>query len=129
MAKGTWRALITEDLVGRVTLFFERTIEGSFRTHPMRMGRMTQAEVKRRFEICCSIFEQLRGELKWGIDRIEQHLPTYFCAELDGAPWKPNTRTFWLPEDGAAPMVQDGAPLEPEPDDGGLVLPGDPGVN
>ena len=71
MAKtGTWKTLIEDNLVGRVTLFFERVIGDSMTSHPMR--HFTQAEAKRRFNICASIFEKLRGDLKWGIDRIEQ---------------------------------------------------------
>lgn len=129
MAKpGTWKTLIDDNLVGRVTLFFERVIGDSMTSHPMR--HFTQAEVKRRFDICCSIFEKLRGDLKWGVDRIEHHLPTYFRAELDGSTWTPDARKFWLPEDGAAPMVRDGAPIEADDDaDKRIVLPGDPGFN
>jgi hypothetical protein len=120
-------SLVTEDLVGRVALLFEKTIEASWDSHPMR--KMTQAEVKRRFGLCASIFERLRGDLKWGIDRIAQHLPAYFRAELDGAAWTPDSRTFWLPKDGAVPMGRDGEPLEPARDTSGILLPGEPGFS
>jgi hypothetical protein len=125
MAKGTWRKLVTDDLVGRVTLLFEKVVEGSLTSHPV--AKLTQAEVKGRFDKCAKIFEQLRGDLKWGIARIEERLPGYFSAEMNGTAWTPDKRTWWLPEDGPAPMVRDGEPIEAEPEGGQIIMPGDPG--
>lgn len=60
---------------------------------------MTRSEVKRRFDICTEIFRQLRGDLRWGVGRILDHLPRYLRAELNGETWEPEQRTMWLPED------------------------------
>lgn len=98
---GSFAKLIDEGQVGRVTLAFEETIAASFETHKMR--HMTTAEVKRRFEMCARIFEKLRGELKWGIERILDTLPTYLGCELDGKDWASDAqgaRTIWAPGDG-----------------------------
>ncbi len=81
--------------LARVTRSFEAIIAASFESHPMR--HMTAAEVKRRFDMCASIFETLRVSLKWSIDRILDKLPSYLGCELDGADWKPDARTIWTP--------------------------------
>lgn len=86
-------------LIGKVTLAFENAIAGSFEKHKMR--HMTQAEVKRRFEICSEIFEKLRSELAWGIDRIIDQMPHYLDEVLSGRDFVPNARTVWTPGDGA----------------------------
>lgn len=75
---------------------FTRAIERSFRQRPVR--HMTQQHVKDRFAICERIFRQLRGDLKWGLERIWGHLPAYLVAELDGKPWSPDQRTIWTPD-------------------------------
>lgn len=84
--------------IGRVTSAFEKAIAGSFETHPMR--HMTQAEVKRRFDLCAEAFEKLRGQLKWGIARALDAVPGYLRAKLDGREWEPDKRTIWTPGDG-----------------------------
>lgn len=89
--------LIEDHSVGRVTIAFMEAIETSFRVDG---ARQTQSEVKRRFDICAKIFKQLRGDLKWGIDRIVDRLPRYLRAELDGEKWEPDQRVMWVPEDG-----------------------------
>jgi len=63
-------------------------------------ARVTQSEVKRRFELCARIFKTLRGDLHWGIERIEGHLSEYLRAELDGRTWEPDKREVWIPGDG-----------------------------
>ncbi len=93
--------LVEEGQVGRVTRELTRVIEASFQARPMPSGKITQAEVKRRFEILSRIFEALRSDMKWGIERILDKLPEYLGCELDGADWKPDARTIWTPADGA----------------------------
>lgn len=100
-----FRDLVEDDAIGQVVLGFEGAIAKSFADDAERDGRvvcMTAAEVKRRFKICAKIFGQLRGDLKWGITRIVDHLPRYLRAELDGQTWEPDKRECWLPEDGKA---------------------------
>lgn len=99
---GVFRGLIADDLVGRVTNDFIEVIGKSFAEDQKRSGkpiRMTQAEVKRRFDMCAKIFALLRGDLHWGIQRITDHLPIYLRAELDGKPWEPDQRQCWMPGD------------------------------
>lgn len=86
--------------LGKVTLAIETAIQVSFATNE---GTITQSEVKRRFELCQKIFKILRGDLKWGIERIIDHLPQYLTAELNGSDWDPGTqqRQCWIPSDGA----------------------------
>ena len=94
---GAYLKLVEEKLHGRVVMIFEDAIAKSFEDD---RSRMTSREVKRRFEICCKIFEALRADLQWGIDRIADHLAAYLRCELDGIDWKPDDRTLWVPQDG-----------------------------
>jgi hypothetical protein len=82
----------------RVVLGIERAVRRSFETDG---ARMTEAEVRRRFRICERLFRQLRGDLRWGLVRVLDHLPQYLRCELDGQAWEPDRRTCWMPEDGA----------------------------
>ena len=92
----TFAGLIEPKEIGRITLGFTVAIEQSFLDD---QARMTQAEVKRRFEICVKIFRELRGDLHWGVQRILSKLPEYLRCELDGHPWTPDTRAMWMPSD------------------------------
>ena len=98
-AAGVFAKLVEEGQVAKVTLGFEEAITLSFVKHPMR--HMTKAEVDRRFDIAAKIFTKLRGDLKWGIDRVLGHLPEYLNAELAGSDWTPDARSCWMPTDGA----------------------------
>jgi len=77
------------------TIRITQIIEGSFVADG---SRVTVSETKRRFDICAKIFEQLAGDLKWGMNRALDHLPRYLRAELEGQKWTPATREIWTPE-------------------------------
>lgn len=94
---GEFVKLIDSKQVSAVTLAFERAIADSFVTHPMR--HMTRAEVKRRFDECSKIFCELRGQLKWGVQRAIDHIPEYLGKVLNGESWKPDRRACWMPGD------------------------------
>jgi hypothetical protein len=96
-SSGTFSGLIEVGQVERVTIAFEETIALSFLADK---ARMTQAEIKRRFNICVDIFKKLRGDLHWGIDRTLHFLPSYLRDELEGVAWTPDRRTMWMPHDG-----------------------------
>lgn len=52
----------------------------------------SRAEYVRRTEICVKIFRELRGDLKWTVERILDHLPGFLRKQLDGVPWEPEAR-------------------------------------
>jgi hypothetical protein len=83
--------------VQRAALGIERAVAGSFEAD---CAHMTAAEVRRRFGICERLFRQLRGDLRWGLHRVLDHLPHYLRCELDGQAWEPDRRTIWMPDDG-----------------------------
>lgn len=87
--------LVTKDQVGRVALAIERAVASSFAADG---ARPTSDEVRRRFRICEALLRQLRGDLGWGLQRVIDHLPHYLRCELDGAPWRPDARVVWAPE-------------------------------
>lgn len=101
--KGVFAGLIEDQAVGTVTQAFLSAIARSYVVDGQRVGRtplLTQSETRRRFAICADIFKTLRGDLKWGIQRIVDHLPEYLRAELDGKSWQPEKRECWIPGDG-----------------------------
>ena len=93
--------LVEPDKRTSVQYRLTRIVEESFANDQIKMQRITQAEVKRRIEITCAIFQQLRGDLSWGLERVFDHLPRYLRNELEGIPWKPDERKMWVPDDGA----------------------------
>jgi len=93
-----WLETLAHDQFACAMLGIEQAIERSFRADG---ARVTNAEVRRRFEICERLFRQLRGDLGWGMQRVLDHLPGCLRCELDGVSWEPDHRTFWMPEDGA----------------------------
>lgn len=84
--------------LGRITLGIYGAIEASFAEQAMR--NPTREEVKRRFVICINWAKTLRGDLKWGLDRIVDSMPDILKAELLGTKWEPDKRSCWVPSDG-----------------------------
>lgn len=95
---GAFLDLVAADQVGRVALAIERVIADSFAADG---ARPTGHEVRRRFAICERLVRQLRGDLRWGLARVLDHLPHYLRCELDGVAWEPDPRALWVPEDGS----------------------------
>lgn len=83
--------------IGKVVRAFEREIAKSIAKDEMRTP--TRAEVKRRFDLCVTIFCVLVGDMKWGIERALGRLGEYLRKELDHVLWEPDKRTFWMPSD------------------------------
>ena len=89
--------LVEQGQLVQAVLAIERAVTGSFEVDG---SWMTAAEVRRRFQICERLFRQLRGDLRWGLVRVIDHLPHYLRCELDGQAWEPDRRTCWMPGDG-----------------------------
>lgn len=92
----TLLGLIADDQLTRVTVAIERAIADSLAAD---RARVTRDEVRRRFSICERLLRQLRGDLKWGLQRVLDHIPRYLRYELDGVRWEPDARVTWVPED------------------------------
>ena len=99
MEPGVFASLVTEDKHGKVALGIEAAVAQSFieDTAPGRIivhggNRITHAEIKRRGQMCLKIFGTLRGDLKWTVERILDHLALYLRKELDGVGWEPEAR-------------------------------------
>jgi hypothetical protein len=75
------------------------TLDTSFKEQNMR--NPTQAEIRRRFEICVKWAKVMRGDLQWGLDRVCDNLQHALRAELLGQEYKPDNRSCWMPGDGA----------------------------
>lgn len=73
----------------------------SFRNDAARNGAehaqrvQTEAEMKRRADICGRWFRVMRGDLHWSKPRILDELPRALQAELDGGTYTPPERSLW----------------------------------
>lgn len=72
-------------------------IERSFQRDRLMLIRpiINDTERKRRLTMCEKIIRTLRGDMKWSLTRILDHLPEYLRAELDGESWEPSARASW----------------------------------
>ncbi len=85
-------------MLGQLTKGIVAAVEKSFEGTEMR--NPTKEEVKRRFEICVKAAKIMRGDLKFGMQRLLGELPNVLKVELRGDKWEPPTRQCWLPSDG-----------------------------
>jgi hypothetical protein len=92
---GAWTKLLSEDQVAQAVRAFERAVAGSFKTDGVLRLVKTEAEMRRRVEICARIFEQLRADANWSLPRIFDALPHFLRCELDEKPWSPSDRDSW----------------------------------
>lgn len=90
--------LLTDGQYSAAVMKFEAVLVASFGQRPVR--HMTQQHIKDRYALCEKIFRLLRGDLKWGLERVWGHMLGYLLKELDGSDWKPDARTVWAPGDG-----------------------------
>jgi len=85
--------------IGTLTRALTRTIGESFMTNGM--ANPTMDETRRRFRILMDNVMDLRGERKWGVQRICSALPDILKCELNGGKYKPDDlRTTWIASDG-----------------------------
>lgn len=99
---GVFASLLEANQIPKVLRGIESAVVHSFLADktPGRIILVTGAtdqgpkmeEVKRRGEICLRIFRELRGDLKWTVDRILDALPRFLRSELEGTPWEPEAR-------------------------------------
>ena len=76
----------------------ERAVVRSFQTRPLPIRGITRTEARRRVKICERIWQVLRHEKKWSLQRACDHLYRYLIDELDGRTWNPDERTIWVPD-------------------------------
>lgn len=79
----------------------EQAVLQSFEERPMRCG-ITQAEARRRVAICERIWQVLRLEQGWSMQRVCDHFLRFLLCEIDGIPWEPDGRTIWVPDGSRA---------------------------
>lgn len=105
---GPFLKMVTEDKIPQVVAGIEAAVIASFavdadrRSIVMPAGsRITAAEMKRRVEMCVEMFRVLRGDAKWSVTRIVDHLPDMLRKKLDGEEWMPaeNGPAHWAPSD------------------------------
>lgn len=88
----------SKEAMASLVLGSERALRESFQQRPLRGGQVTAAEKKHRATLCIEIARVLRGDCKWSVDRVVDHLPKYLLQAIDGIDWKPPTRNVWAPD-------------------------------
>lgn len=63
-------------------------------------GDVPRTEVKERFTACIKAARELRGDLKWGLERIIGVLDEVLICHLSKMEFKPSDRKCWIPSDG-----------------------------
>jgi hypothetical protein len=93
--------LFPGDTMGRLTNAINECIFKSFCDDKGKMRTdVTQAEVKDRFTVCINTARQLRGDLRWGLERIVGALDEALICHLAKTDFKPSDRKCWVPSDG-----------------------------
>ena len=77
----------------RVADAITKAIGASFVTHDQAV--QTDAEVKRRFEICLELAQVMRNDLKWSWVRVCDALPQALNDVLTDGEWVPPARSAW----------------------------------
>ncbi len=91
--------LFPGDGLGKLVTGVTDAIFKSFRSVGA-MAEQTMDEKRRRFKICMDWALVLRGDMKWGVQRIADAMPEILRTELSGTKWTPSKRQCWIPEDG-----------------------------
>lgn len=99
------RGLVSSADFGRIVLAVVASVELSF----LDGARTTRSEIRRRTDMAWDLVKRLRGDLKWSVAKILDHLTAYLRCELDGIPYNPeSTGTVWTPDtlaDNAAALT------------------------
>ncbi len=77
-------SLFSHDQIPRVQMAIAKAVEKTF---PPDVRNATRADLKYRAQQAANIVAALRGDLKWSIFAIEDHLPRFLAAELNGDKW------------------------------------------
>lgn len=96
MARGTFLRLFASGNAPLIAAAVTSAIEHSYAVCPMR--QRTEAENKRRFELCAEIYETLvESPYVWATTRIIEHLPRFLVERLEKRDWKPKPGGMWNP--------------------------------
>lgn len=86
--------------LGKLTSGIANVVAKSYKEDKFRP---TDAETKRRFNLCIDVFTMLRKDkaFQWSIERIIAEMPKALRHKLDGTPWDPSkARATWAPGEG-----------------------------
>ncbi len=92
--------LFPGNALGQLVNAITDAIYTSFLTPDLKMLNATMEEKRRRFAICMDWAQVLRGDLKWGMQRICDAIPEILNTELSGKKWTPSDRRCWISSDG-----------------------------
>jgi hypothetical protein len=94
-------SLFPGEALGRLTNAVFETVDKSFRDANGKVFQgTTQAEIRDRFTVCLDKAKILRGDLKWGLERIIGQLDEILRCHLAKLDYVPPTRACWIPDDG-----------------------------
>jgi hypothetical protein len=98
--------IMGEGNVGSLVLTITACVGTSLEvSHPVR--HQTQAEIRRRFDLCVDFVNMARTDLKWSTQRICDELPRYLQAKLDGVDWVKPSHDSWITTPGGVMMPRE----------------------
>lgn len=104
----TLLTMVSEDPrnIAKLVRGIEKAVQRSYDQDAIRDGAgrvvTTQAEIRRRTNLCIDMAKDLRHDAKWSIDRISDALPRMLRRRLDGQDFDPTTehaRLSWFAEE------------------------------
>jgi hypothetical protein len=97
----TLLSLFPEEAMGRLVNGITAAVDRSFHDEQGKMrGDITRIEIKDRFTACVNWARILRGDKKWGLERIVGQFDEILRCHLAKAEYKIPERNVWVPEDG-----------------------------
>jgi hypothetical protein len=91
---GSSLSLLVDGITNAIYESFQAKSDETLLILPMTSP--TLAEKRRRFGILMNWAMVLRGDLKWGVQRIVGALPDILKTTLAGSKWTPPTRQCWI---------------------------------
>jgi len=97
----TLLSLFPGEAMGRLVNGITAAVDRSFHDeHGKMRGDITRIEIKDRFTACVRWARILRGDKKWGLERIIGQFAEILRCYLAKAEYKIPERHVWVPEDG-----------------------------
>ena len=101
------RQVLDDTQYRRVLSSFIKVVQASFQEEARRRAvfvqmNATRDEIKRRTNMCYTLFMTMRCEAHYSLDHALDVLSTALRSELDGVRWEPNpNQMVWAPSKGA----------------------------
>ena len=92
--------LFPGEALGKLTSGITDAVDRSFQDDKGKLrGDITHWEIRDRFRACMSKAKMMRGDLKWGLDRIVGQMDEVLRCHLAKTDYTVPSRALWMPDD------------------------------